>query len=137
MDISYETIYPYETLYIVNHNGVNKVIDQYALADIPSSELAYPDFTGDKDGIPSGNEFGEGLIIVSVKDDTDNNGSLDSFYNAYFAAHLNVRVAKPAIATTGGGLSVVTGDDTTGDVAVLTQGLNDHDDNTNFVGTSL
>lgn len=55
----------------------------------------YPVFTSNKDAIPTGKAYGSGVITTSVKDDGR------SYYNAYFAGDLNVRVAKPAVTTIG------------------------------------
>ena len=55
----------------------------------------YPNFTTDKDGIPSGAPYGSGTLTTTIYDD----GLL--YENAYFAGKLEVRVAKPAVVTTG------------------------------------
>ena len=95
-------LYGYNKLFIVKDtiDGTFKAVSaNQVLAD--SSRYTYPDFISNKDFIPAGQSYGEAVITTSIKDDIDNNGTLDDLYSAYFAADLNVRVAKPAVVTIG------------------------------------
>lgn len=96
---------------------------------MPASKVTA--FTADKAGIPTGKDYGSAVLKTSIKV-----GGRD-YYNAYFAADLNVRVARPAIVTTGGGTSYVKDSSTTSDVQKVTEGVKSTDSNTNFVGTSV
>jgi len=95
----------------------------------------YPSFTTDKDGIPSGAAYGEGTFSTTIYDDWL------LYENAYFAGKLEVRVAKPAVVTTGWGTSYVKDSSVTGDLRKVTDGLGgdyiaEQDTNTNFAWVS-
>ena len=99
MNLANKMLYGYEKLYIVkNASGNYEARGQYTLPSVTDLS-SYPLFASDKDGIPTGRDFGEATITTSIKDDIDDNGTLDNLYNAYFAADLDVRVSKPAIVT--------------------------------------
>ncbi len=89
----------------------------------------YPNYTGDKAGIPAGASYEDSTLTATVKV-----GPID-YYNAYFAEKTNIRVAKPAVVTTGWGTSYVK-NTTSGDVEKITGGKSGFTDNTNFVGVS-
>lgn len=55
----------------------------------------YPTYTSNKSGIASGEDYGTETIATTIKDD----GVL--YDRAYFAGNLDVRVARPAVATVG------------------------------------
>lgn len=112
-----------------NSSSTDGVIYPYETITMPASKVTA--FTADKAGIPTGKDYGSAVLKTSIKV-----GGRD-YYNAYFAADLNVRVARPAIVTTGGGTSYVKDSSTTSDVQKVTEGVKSTDSNTNFVGTSV
>lgn len=92
----------------------------------------YPTFTTNKAWIPTNKDFGDADIITTIKDEW-------ILYNtAYFAWVLDVRVAKPAVVTVGGGTSFIKNTNTTSDINNITTGVDgiDSNDNKNFVGAS-
>jgi uncharacterized repeat protein (TIGR01451 family) len=106
-DITSEVIYPYETI----------TLDEFGVT---------PDYEWNKNGV-SGDSYGDTTLIASVKA----NGI--DYSNAYFAERADIRVAKPAVVTTGGGASYIK-TTTTSDVAEIKDNATG---NTNFVGTSV
>ena len=119
-NIGHEVIYGYEKI----------ELSDYAI---------FPNYTGNKNGIPSAKDYGEAKLKVSIKSDIDRNGTIDELYDSYLSSELRVRVAKPAVITTGWGISYVKDSNTTGDVEKVTDGLSwdyDQNNNKNFVGTS-
>jgi len=137
VDISNKMLYGYEKLFIAKNmnTGGYEAVSQGTLM---SWNYGYPEFVSNKDAIPANADFGSATLTTSIKDDIDRNGSIDDLYNAYFAAKLDVRVAKPSIATIGGWVSYVkNGSETTGDIKKVTDGMTGFADNTNFVWVSV
>jgi hypothetical protein len=94
-------LYGYEKLFIAQHKDRN-YYEAVGRGAIATGDYRYPDFMSNKDAIPSGADFGRATLTTSIKHDIDKNGVIDELYEAYFAADLNVRVARPSIATIGG-----------------------------------
>ena len=106
-----EVIYEYETIKYSEYRDING-------GDLPS-------YIGNKDGV-MGDSYEDATITASIK----TNGI--AYYGAYFAESADLRVAKPAIVTTGGGTSYVKST-TTADIADVTDNaIGD----TNFVWVS-
>lgn len=102
IDLQNRMLYGYNKLFIVKDtsDGVYKAVsDNQVISD--TARYVYPEFISNKNAIPAGQSYGSAKITTSIKDDIDNNGSIEELYNAYFAADLNVRVAKPAVVTIG------------------------------------
>lgn len=86
-----------------------------------------PNYRGNKNNIPDNASYADAQLTTSIK------VGGTSYYNAYFAEDYKVRVAKPSVATTGGGTSYVKNTtQTTGDIYDITSGKDN-----NFVGTSV
>jgi uncharacterized repeat protein (TIGR01451 family) len=92
----------------------------------------YPNYISSIANIPLGTSYGDNVVVTTLEHD----GELYDW--AYFAAKLNVRVAKPSVATTGGWTSVVKNSQTLSNVKDVANGkLTNAQDNNNFVGTSI
>ncbi|MCH8518969.1 hypothetical protein LAT59_04375, partial [Candidatus Gracilibacteria bacterium] len=139
VDIEGRKIYPYEEIFIVRQGNNYVVRNQYSNITRDDQGI-YPVFLGDKDGIPaSARDYGTANVRTSVYSRIQNNqGNLQSFsfYHTFLSGNVNVRVARPAVSTVGGGTSFVKST-TTSDVAQVTQGIGSIINNTNFVGTSV
>lgn len=132
-----KVLYGYETLFIAQHKD-RSYYEAVGRGQIESGDFKYPDFMSNKDAIPSLADFGQAVLTTSIKHDIDDNGTIDILYDAYFAADLDVRVAKPSIATIGGWVSYVkNGSETTGDIKKVTDWITGFEDNTNFVWVSV
>lgn len=106
----------------------NDIIYAHERIEMPS----YYEFKSNKNAIPSGQAYGSGVITTSVKKGNT------YYYNAYFAWDLNVRVAKPAVTTIGGGTTYVKDTNSKiGDLQKVTSGVTGYENNKNFVGTSV
>jgi len=141
--ISNKILYGYEKLFLAKNvnTGNYEVVSNGTLMD---GNYVYPAFESDKAWIPSNKDFGEATLVTSIKDDIDRDGNVDDLYTAYFAANLDVRVAKPSIATVGGWISYMNTKDAsgnivkiTGDIKEITDWIDGFDDNTNFVWSSV
>lgn len=93
---------------------------------------AFPNYISSIANIPVGTSYGDNQVITTI----ENGGQLYDW--AYFAAKLNVRVAKPSVATTWGGTSVLKNTQSLSNVKEVAQGkVSNPNDNNNFVGTSV
>jgi len=138
IEVQNEILYGWEDLYMIQErvgaSWVDKVVTSYRLNDlIATDSVRYPRFEWDKEGIWA-RDFGEGKVVIAYK-----MRPTDLYqYNTYFAAHLDIKVAKPTISTVGWGTSYVKTSDT-GDVAKVTADVDGFTDgeNTNFVWVSV
>jgi len=149
VDISHKMLYGFEKFVIAQRvsNGAYVALSGHQIDDdqlLTNPQYTYPDFMSDKDEIPDNADFGQAVLTTTMKHDIDRNGTIDDLYSAYFAADLNVRVAKPSIATIGWGTSFVNTKDSsnnlvkvTGDIQAITDGVSGLENNTNFVWVSV
>jgi len=89
---------------------------------------SYPNYTGNKNNIPASQSYANNELVTTIK----TGGVLYDF--AYFAAKLGVRVSKPAVATTGGGTSLVKDTSKMANISEVADGIENTDNNKNFVG---
>jgi len=115
IDLGNEMIYAYERIEFADYN-------------------VFPNFTGNKAWV-SGVNYGDAILTTSLEDDIDGNGVIDELYEAYFAADLNIRVAKPAVVSVGWGTSYVKDSSTTSDIYEVTRWITAQE-NKNFVWAS-
>ncbi len=143
ISLSNRMLYGYEKFVIAQKKSDNSYvalsgheIDRDQISANPVYK--YPDFMSNKDAIHANKDYWQAILTTSMKHDIDRNGTIDELYSAYFAADLDVRVAKPSIATIGGWTSYIkNGSETTGDIKKVTDNIAGFEDNTNFVWVSV
>lgn len=96
----------------------------------------YPVYTGNRNNIPANQSYANNELITTIR--TTNSSGIKELYDwAYFAAKLGVRVSKPAVATTGGGTSLVKDTTKMANISEVADGIEDTDNNKNFVGVGV